>query len=73
LAPRNALLVRRSRPHRSGAGCVLIIAIIGVADTELLIEKLKLQLPSQPPPRLVAQKQSYEIEVGGYFVVRTFP
>jgi hypothetical protein len=32
-------------------------------DTKLLIEKLKLQLPSQPPPRLVAQKQSYEIEV----------
>src|SRR5258707_2777926 len=31
-------------------------------DTKLLIEKLKLQLPSQPPPRLVAQKQSYEIE-----------
>jgi len=28
-----------------------------------LIEKLKLQLPSQPPPRLVAQKQSHEIEV----------
>ena len=32
-------------------------------DTKLLIEKLKLQLPSQPPPRLVAQKQSYEIQV----------
>src|SRR5258708_25756469 len=32
-------------------------------DTKLLIEKLKLQLPSQPPPRLVAQKQSHEIEV----------
>jgi hypothetical protein len=32
-------------------------------DTKLLIEKLKLQLPSQPPPRLVAQKQGYEIEV----------
>jgi transposase len=32
-------------------------------DTKLLIEKLKLQLPSQPPPRLVAQKQSDEIEV----------
>ena len=32
-------------------------------DTKLLIEKLKLQLPSQPRPRLVAQKQSYEIEV----------
>jgi Transposase DDE domain len=26
-------------------------------DTKLLIEKLKLQLPSQPPPRLIAQKQ----------------
>jgi hypothetical protein len=25
-------------------------------DTKLLIEKLKLQLPSQPPPRLVAQR-----------------
>ena len=32
-------------------------------DTKLLIEKLKLQLPSQPSPRLVAQKDSYEIEV----------
>jgi hypothetical protein len=32
-------------------------------DTKVLIEKLKLQLPSQPPPRLVGQKQSYEIEV----------
>jgi hypothetical protein len=32
-------------------------------DTKLLVEKLKLQLPSQPPPRLVAQKQSYEIKV----------
>jgi len=32
-------------------------------DTKLLIEKLKLHLPSQPPPRLVAQRQSHEIEV----------
>jgi hypothetical protein len=32
-------------------------------DTKLLIEKLKLQLSSQPPPRRVAQKQSHEIEV----------
>jgi len=32
-------------------------------DTKVLIEKLKLQLPSQPPPRLVGQKQSYEIEI----------
>jgi hypothetical protein len=32
-------------------------------DTKLLIEKLKLELPNQPPPRLVAQKQSNEIEV----------
>jgi hypothetical protein len=32
-------------------------------DTKLLIEKLKWQLPSQPPPRLIAQKQSHEIEV----------
>src|SRR5216683_2416539 len=32
-------------------------------DTKLLIEKLKLHLPSQPPPRLVAQKESSEIEV----------
>jgi hypothetical protein len=32
-------------------------------DTKLLIEKLKLQLPSQPLPRLVAQKESSEIEV----------
>ena len=32
-------------------------------DTKLMIEKLKLQLPSQPAPRLVAQKDNYEIEV----------
>jgi transposase len=32
-------------------------------DTKLLIEKLKLDLPSQPPPRLVAQKDGTEIEV----------
>jgi hypothetical protein len=32
-------------------------------DTKVLIEKLKLQLPSQPTPRLVGQKQNYEIEV----------
>ena len=32
-------------------------------DTKLLIEKLKLHLPSQPPPRLVARKESSEIEV----------
>jgi transposase len=31
-------------------------------DTKLLIEKLKWPLPSQPPPRLVAQKKSYGIE-----------
>ena len=30
---------------------------------KLLIEKLKLHLPSQSPPRLVAQKDSSEIEV----------
>jgi hypothetical protein len=32
-------------------------------DTKLLIEKLRLELPNQPPPRLVAQKESNEIEV----------
>jgi hypothetical protein len=32
-------------------------------DTKLLIEKLRLELPDQPPPRLVAQKESNEIEV----------
>jgi hypothetical protein len=32
-------------------------------DTKLLIEKLKLPLPSQPPPLLVAQKDNYQIEV----------
>jgi hypothetical protein len=31
--------------------------------TKLLIEELKLHLPSQPPPRLVAQKDRSEIEV----------
>jgi transposase len=33
------------------------------ADTKLLIEKLRLELPSQPPPRLTAQKENNEIEV----------
>ena len=32
-------------------------------DTKLLIEKLQLELPSQPAPRLTAQKESDEIEV----------
>jgi transposase len=32
-------------------------------DTKLLIEKLRLELPNQPPPRLVAQKEDNEIEV----------
>ena len=32
-------------------------------DTKLLIEKLRLELPSQPPLRLIAQKESNEIEV----------
>src|SRR5712691_3796396 len=32
-------------------------------DTKLLIEKLRLELPNHPPPRLVAQKESHEIEV----------
>jgi hypothetical protein len=32
-------------------------------DTKLVIEKLKWHLASQPPPRLVAQKDSSEIEV----------
>jgi hypothetical protein len=32
-------------------------------DTKLLIEKLKWQLPNQPPPRLVGQRESYEIEI----------
>jgi transposase len=30
-------------------------------DNKLLIEKLRLELPNQPPPRLVAQKESNEI------------
>ena len=33
------------------------------SDTKLLIEKLRLESPSQPPPRLTAQKESNEIEV----------
>jgi len=33
------------------------------SDTKLLIEKLELELPSQPPPRLTAQEESNEIEV----------
>src|ERR1700691_3504103 len=33
------------------------------ADINLLIEKLRLELPSQPPPRLTAQKQSNDIDV----------
>jgi hypothetical protein len=35
-------------------------------DTKLLMEKLRLELPNQPPPRLVAQKESNEIEVQTY-------
>ena len=33
------------------------------SDTKLLIEKLRLELPSQPAPRLTAQKESNEIEL----------
>jgi transposase len=33
------------------------------SDTKLLIEKLRLKLPSQPAPRLTAQKESNEIEL----------
>lgn len=33
------------------------------SDTKLLIEKLRLELPSQPPPRLTAQEESNEIAV----------
>jgi hypothetical protein len=33
------------------------------SDTQLLIEKLRLELPNQPPPRLTEQKESNEIEV----------
>ena len=33
------------------------------SDTKLLLEKLRLELPSQPPPRLTAQNESDEIEV----------
>ena len=32
-------------------------------DTKLVIEKLRLELPNQPPPRLTAQTESNEIEV----------
>jgi len=33
------------------------------SDTKLLLEKLRLELPNQPPPRLTAPTESYEIEV----------
>jgi transposase len=33
------------------------------SDTKLLIEKLRLQLPSQPSPRLTEQNESTEIEI----------
>jgi len=33
------------------------------SDTKLLIKKLRLELPSQPAPRLTAQKESNEIEL----------
>lgn len=47
-------------------------------DSKLLIEKLKLQLPSQPPPRLVGPKTELRNRgtnhtIGGRFVVETFP
>ena len=32
-------------------------------DTKLVIEKLRPELPNQPPPRLTAQTESNEIEV----------
>jgi hypothetical protein len=51
-------------PERRKTYQALTIAEDAVApDTKMLIEKLKFQLPSQPPPRLVALKESYEIEV----------
>jgi transposase len=33
------------------------------ADTKLLIEKLKLKLPSQPPPRITEHKEAHETDV----------
>jgi hypothetical protein len=36
-------------------------------DTKLLIEKLGLELPNQPPPRLVAQKESNDRRAHGLF------
>jgi transposase len=33
------------------------------SDTKLLLEKLRLELPNQPPPRLTAQTEGNEIEV----------
>jgi hypothetical protein len=33
------------------------------ADTKLLIEKLKLKLPSQPPPRITEHKEAHQTDV----------
>jgi hypothetical protein len=46
-------------------------------DTKLLIDKLRLELPSQPPPRLTTQKESKrnrgpDRPLAGSFVVKTF-
>ena len=45
-------------------------------DTKMLLHQLKIDLPNQPPPRLVAQKESNEIEAEptgkGCLVVETF-
>jgi hypothetical protein len=30
------------------------------SDTKLLIEKLRLELPNQPPPRITEQKEAYD-------------
>jgi len=33
------------------------------SDTKLLIEKLKLKLPSQPPPRITQHKEAHETDL----------
>jgi hypothetical protein len=42
------------------------------SDTKLLIEKLRLELPNQPPPLLTAQTEGNEIHVTNHLVAGPF-
>jgi hypothetical protein len=51
-------------PSRQRSFCEhQLSSFVSSLDTKLLLEELKWQLASQPPPRLITQKQSHEIEL----------